>query len=348
MTKPVEPTFSLPGQLEKILAVAAAYLEKQHRPVLQRLLVNSPYYLSEGWTYDNWDGGTAGHALHFEVPVSIYFEILDDLDKVTRELKSLINKVSNVPNEHIAEVFLELQDDPELEGWRENSGVLIQPMPGGAPSPPNQVLDLWTPEYLRLFLTHKATHKADAAQLKDEMKGYGVCCFVAHEDIEPTKEWQREIERALFSMDALAALMTSDFSESNWTDQELGVAIGRQVPIIPVRQGRDPYGFIGKYQGLPGSGKNPGALARDIYELLWTKPTLRSRLTESLVARFERSSSFAHANILMGYLRRIESAAPRLIDRLERAVATNTQVAGAHAVEATLPGLLVRLRGTRE
>src|SRR5208283_1859713 len=74
--------------------------------------------------------------------------------------------------------------------------------------------------------------------------------FVAHEDIHPTTEWQNEIENALFSMDAFVALMTQEFHDSLWTDQEVGVAFGRGVPIIAVKLGRDPYGFIGKFQAL--------------------------------------------------------------------------------------------------
>src|SRR3989338_10334905 len=51
-------------------------------------------------------------------------------------------------------------------------------------------------------------------------------------------------------MEAFVALMTEDFHESDWTDQEVGCAFGRGVPIIAIKLGRDPYGFIGKFQAL--------------------------------------------------------------------------------------------------
>ena len=53
-------------------------------------------------------------------------------------------------------------------------------------------------------------------------------------------------------MDALAAILTPGFNESKWTDQEVGVAVGRGSLIIPIRKGMNPYGFIGKYQGMQG------------------------------------------------------------------------------------------------
>ena len=109
---------------------------------------------------------------------------------------------------------------------------------------------LWGVGELRVFISHKAEDKILANDIKNSFEVYGVASFVAHEDIEPMMEWQSEIERALFSMDLLVALLTHKFNESNWTDQEIGIAIGREVPVIPVRIGMDPYGFIGKYQAI--------------------------------------------------------------------------------------------------
>ena len=51
-------------------------------------------------------------------------------------------------------------------------------------------------------------------------------------------------------MDGFAALMTKNFHDSNWTDQEIGFALGRGVMVIAVNLGRNPYGFIGDMQAL--------------------------------------------------------------------------------------------------
>jgi TIR domain len=76
------------------------------------------------------------------------------------------------------------------------------------------------------------------------MGSFGVDAFVAHDTIEPTRPWQDVIESALATCHALAALVTTDFKESNWCDQEVGFAVGRGILIISVRIGHDPYGFI--------------------------------------------------------------------------------------------------------
>jgi hypothetical protein len=87
----------------------------------------------------------------------------------------------------------------------------------------------WRPNTFRLFLSHISSFKVKTRQLQNALNGFGISSFVAHVDIEPTKPWLDEIESALLSMDALAAILTPGFKESNWTDHEVGVAIGRGV-----------------------------------------------------------------------------------------------------------------------
>ncbi len=62
------------------------------------------------------------------------------------------------------------------------------------------------------------------------MARYHISGFVAYETIDPGELWQREIEAALRSMHAMAALITPDFHDSKWTDQEVGWALGSGVP----------------------------------------------------------------------------------------------------------------------
>jgi hypothetical protein len=104
--------------------------------------------------------------------------------------------------------------------------------------------------------------------LQTALLDFGITAFVAHNDIQPTKEWQEEIKKGLFSMKALAAILTPGFRESNWTDQETGLAIGRDVLVMAIMRGIDPYGFIAKYQGLQGAGKTVRQVADGVFQIL--------------------------------------------------------------------------------
>ena len=120
---------------------------------------------------------------------------------------------------------------------------------------------------------------------------HGISSFVAHEDIKPTEEWQEEIEKALFSMDAIAAILSPEFRNSNWTDHEVGVCLGRGVLVVPIRYGLDPYGLIGKYQGLQGIGRTLGKVTESVFDTLVRNQRTRLRLVSCLVEQFLPSGS---------------------------------------------------------
>lgn len=82
------------------------------------------------------------------------------------------------------------------------------------------------------------------------MDKLGVTAFVAHEDIEPTAEWQSRILDELRHCKAFVALLSRSFRKSNWTDQETGIALAYDKPVIPIKLDVNPYGFIGRYQAL--------------------------------------------------------------------------------------------------
>jgi len=184
----------------------------------------------------------------------------------------------------------------------------------------------WSPNQPRIFLSHLATEKVAVKRIKTELVKYGLACFVAHEDIEPTKAWQTEIEIALTTMDALVAYLTPGFNESKWTDQEIGVAIGRKVPIVPLKVGLDPYGFIGKYQALQTKNLTPAAIAKEIVELLAAKPQIAFKISNVLVEKLEHSSSWAEAKRIMDLIEECRQFSDEALERLKEAPKGNSQV----------------------
>ncbi len=149
----------------------------------------------------------------------------------------------------------------------------------------------WKIGHFKLFISHLSSFKQKIGILKSELEKFGISGFVAHEDIEPTKEWQEEIEKGLFSMDALCAVLMPGFKESNWTDHEVGIAIGRGILVIPIRKELDPYGFIGKYQGFQSVGKKIHEVAEAIFEILIKNPKTRNNMINCLIDLFLLSNN---------------------------------------------------------
>lgn len=121
---------------------------------------------------------------------------------------------------------------------------------------------------LRLFISHISKDRVKATRLKECLAPYGIVGFVAHEDIEPTLEWQDEIMRGLNTMDALVAIHTPGFSASTYTQQEVGFALGRGVKIISFEMGEQPTGFISRRQSLPRRSRPAEEIAKEINRLL--------------------------------------------------------------------------------
>src|SRR5207244_1128557 len=99
----------------------------------------------------------------------------------------------------------------------------------------------WQSDYFRLFISHVSASHMLASQVAVILRDRcGIDAFVAHADIEPSADWQNEIEAAPNSMDALLALLMPGFSTSLWCNQEVGWALGRGCLAISVRIGEDP------------------------------------------------------------------------------------------------------------
>lgn len=111
---------------------------------------------------------------------------------------------------------------------------------------------LWNPPTApRIFLSHRAERKVDAHELSDALGRLGFALFVAHDAIAPSREWRVEIQNALRSCDLLIALVAEGFHDSDWTDQEVGWVLGRDLAIVPVRLDRTlPKGFLESYQAI--------------------------------------------------------------------------------------------------
>lgn len=134
---------------------------------------------------------------------------------------------------------------------------------------------------VRLFISHLSKDRLKAQRLKDCLAQYGIVGFVAHADIQPTLEWQTEIERALLTMDAMVAVHTKGFAESYWTQQEIGFALGRGTKVISLAMGEAPTGFISKHQALLRRGRKAEDVAAEIVSILASNPLIEEKIKEA-------------------------------------------------------------------
>lgn len=102
----------------------------------------------------------------------------------------------------------------------------------------------------RIFISHKVEDKLYAARLKSWLANFGMDAFVAHEDIEVSDLWASSIEENLKSCNALVYICTDRANDSSWCQQEIGWALGRDIPVIAISFGAVPDAFLGRRQAM--------------------------------------------------------------------------------------------------
>ncbi|KAF5422735.1 MAG: TIR domain-containing protein [Candidatus Methanocomedens sp.] len=104
---------------------------------------------------------------------------------------------------------------------------------------------------LRLFLSYSHKDKRIAGAIKEAFNHYGMEAFLAHEDIQVGQEWRNTILNNLKQFDVFVPVISKNFTDSNWTDQEVGFAICQEKIIVPISiDGQMPYGFLEMIQTI--------------------------------------------------------------------------------------------------
>ena len=203
----------------------------------------------------------------------------------------------------------------------------------------------WSQGGVRVFLSHSAAARAQAAELRDALQRFGMSAFVAHEDIAPAEDWQNVILKALDTMQMMILLLMPNFQNSAWTNQEIGFALCNRTPIIPIRMGIDPPGFLGKYQSSSGLGKSMQVIARDAFRVLLSTDAYNDMGTEAFIAAVESSHNWSNSNDLAGFLGLIKVLSPEQEIALVRAYNENYEVTNAFNFVRELPIHLSRVTG---
>jgi hypothetical protein len=149
---------------------------------------------------------------------------------------------------------------------------------------------------VRIFMSYSSIEKTVAGHVKNLLEKYGLSVFLAHDDIRSTVDWQDEIIRALKECDVFIPLLTQSFRESEWTDQETGIAYAFGEFIIPIRVGMNPYGFIGRIQACSFDTKGIIKSCLEIICTLRNDSFLGESMKDCLLRSVENSRNFDAAS----------------------------------------------------
>lgn len=217
---------------------------------------------------DNWDNEIDIYAVKIAIDVKTFVQLRKNavIEKIANQIETAFNDCMNGIGDSVRYVTLIPSSTTTLYERK-----LSEPS------------SYWKVGYYKVFISHVSKYKNSASNLKMMLEPYGISAFVAHVDIKPSKEWEVEIEKALFSMNALCAILTPDFNKSNWCDQEVGYAMGRNVICIPIDKGQLPYGMFGKIQAIKSEGKNAQQIAESVFNAIIENDKSRTEYTHTLM-----------------------------------------------------------------
>ena len=181
---------------------------------------------------------------------------------------------------------------------------------------------------LRVFLSYSSIDKKLAGEIKQNLESFNFEVFLAHEDIEPAIEWQEEIIRNLRTCDIFIPIVSKNFKESKWTDQESGFVLALNKLIIPIEVNLVPYGFIGKYQALK-LGREIHDSCIKVIKIVRAHPPFKELLDNRSIKAFLDSVTFDEANTRAEGLELLEPFTPTQINEIIRGYLANDQIQGA-------------------
>lgn len=194
----------------------------------------------------------------------------------------------------------------------------------------NQELSSYIGRTVRVFLSYSTAMKEDrelAGNLKIQLEELGLEVFLAHEDINPSSEWQEVILENLNSTDIFMPIIGDKFHSSFWTDQESGIALAKEKFILPIAIDKNvPYGFLGKIQAFRHNSQLPINACKIIESVVQNNPKFSSPLLDSLIKSFANSYSYDNAGDKASLLLKFNRMTAEQINEIFRSILQNGQI----------------------
>jgi|SRR2546422_2432161 len=129
---------------------------------------------------------------------------------------------------------------------------------------------------LDFFISYKTVDKQLAGRVAQYLHGNGHDFFLAHDDLEITPDFERDIKNRIDNCTALLAIVTPNFEGAAYPNQEVGYAMKADKPIIPLwfpGVQSDKLGFLSRVNAIHAT---EGNLFQSVSKAVdWAEASLR-------------------------------------------------------------------------
>lgn len=195
---------------------------------------------------------------------------------------------------------------------------------------------------MKIFISYSNEDKLIAGEIKRLLEDlWGIDVFLAHEDIEPSTQWQEELIKELKACHIILPIITSDFYNSPWANQEVGFALARDIPIVPIHAGRIPCGFIARYQALKYDESEANNTCKALADIIVKQSQLRSLFLDKVIENFGKSESFRQAQMRSEIVFSLNSMySKRQRNRIIALASENSQIYGSYTCKRLLASFI--------
>lgn len=201
-----------------------------------------------------------------------------------------------------------------------------------------------TQKTVRVFLSYSVRDKKIASVIKIHLESFKLVVFLAHEDISPSIEWQNTILKELKTCDIFIPILTTNFSDSEWTDQESGIALASDRIIVPLKIDINPYGFVAKYQALKINQDNYRLSCLEIIRTIYEHRKYRGAIRNCVIRAFAESYSFIDAAQKSNVLVELGDFTDTEINEIIHASSSNNQIHDSFKAKENLSILIKRYK----
>lgn len=175
-------------------------------------------------------------------------------------------------------------------------------------------------------MSYQDDDKFLAGNIKSVLENYGLEVFLAHEDIRPaTKIFEEEIINNLRNCDIFMPLLTINFRNSNWTDQETGMAVIVKKFIIPLKVGVSPHGFIEGVQAFKFNINDVEGACRKIIDIIKAESEFKEKLKDCIIEAFSNSHSFNDSEVKAEMLEKFDLFTTQQVNKIVEGFLDNDQ-----------------------
>ena len=194
---------------------------------------------------------------------------------------------------------------------------------------------------VRAFLSHADKERKIAGSLKEKLHPYGVDVFVAHDDLEGGTEWMSRLYAEIKECEIFLILLSENYHPSNFTDQELGMALSYEKPIIPICiDSKIPYGFMSRYQCIKA---NPVFYdVKEVVSIIMKHSKSGQEFVDLLISQLERADSFNAASKYAEDLLPYDKLSKEQTSRVLNAYNNNSQIYNSFMARPIVRGILRR------